>query len=172
MQITFLERELEDFLCTGKNLEKHLELRFIARQVNIAPAGIVDILAYSKQSKCFVIVELKKELLDSSALLQGLAYLRYYRDVRGFNLVHRRKSRKFSLLLIGQNLSSDLTKVINYSDEDTYFNDQECYYKLFNLNFEKGVSFDYFSKEQENYQTRLNEAMEAFERVAYCFLQK
>jgi hypothetical protein len=43
MQIIFSEKELEDFLCQDNNLQKYLRSRFVARQVNIAPVGIVDI---------------------------------------------------------------------------------------------------------------------------------
>lgn len=155
MQITFSERELEDFLCTGKNLEKYLDLKFIARQVNIPPVGIVDILAYSKDSSCFVIIELKRDLLDSSAFIQGLSYLRYYQEVRSFNLIHRKRSRRFALLLVGQNLSHDLIKVVSPAEYDCHFFNYAVYYKLFSVDFQKGVNFGYFLPPQKDYENKL-----------------
>jgi len=172
MQINFSERELEDFLCTGKNLEKYLGLKFIARQVSIPPAGIVDILAYSRDSDCFVIIELKKDLLDSNALLQGLAYLKYYQEVRGFNFIHRRRLRKFCLLLVGQDLALDLIKVVSNAEYDCSFSNKEIYYKLFNINFERGIEFDYFSSNQRDYEDKILDSLNGFEYAASDFNKK
>jgi len=162
MQITFSERELEDFLCTGKNLEKYLGLKFIARQVNIAPAGIIDILAYHENSDIWVIIELKKDLLDLSALVQGLSYLRFYQSTKKYITDYKsfQRSRKFCLLLIGNHLDTPLHKVVkNFSDNE--FSDNEIMYSLFNINFEEGISFKFYNKSQSDYESRIYEIEEA-----------
>lgn len=172
MQITFSERELEDFLCTDKNLEKYLGLRFIARQVSIPPVGIIDILAYSIDSNCFVIIELKRDLLDSSALIQGLSYLKYYQEIRSFNFIHRKRSRKFSLLLVGQNLNQDLVKVVSHAEDGCSLYENIIYYKLFSVDFKKGIDFGYFLPSQINYEKKLFDVLNSLEHTASCFFNK
>lgn len=144
MQIQFSEKELEDFLCKDGNLKKYLGLRFVARQVSIPPIGIIDILAFDWDSKSWVIIELKKDLLDTSALCQGLAYLNYYKYLSN----HKGNKRKFKLLLIGQNLDSSLyknTHFFNNSLSDSW----DIYYTLFSLDFASGIDFRYPSRQQQ-----------------------
>jgi len=167
MQIIFSERELEDFLCTDKNLEKYLGLKFIARQVQISPAGIVDILAYHKPSNHFIIIELKKDLLDVNALIQGISYLRYYQELRSFNYVHRRKSRNFSLLLIGQNIDVGLIKTTNRYCKDETFENNKIYHSLFGIDFDKGISFEFHNSSHTDYQDRIEDIRDNFETHAY-----
>jgi hypothetical protein len=176
IEINISEKQLEDFLCFGKNLEKYLGLKFIARQVSIPPAGIIDILAYNKQSKCFVIIELKKDLLDTSALIQGMAYLKYYQDVRKLNDFKnyfkkefgetKNRKRSFSLLLIGKNLDNNLIKIIDYLDEQE-LQDNKIYYKLFGLNILSGIDFNFYNQNQENYNDALMEQMHLLDIDAF-----
>jgi hypothetical protein len=167
MQIVFSEKELEDFLCQDNNLKKYLNLEFIDRQVNIFPAGIIDIFAYDRDSNCFVIIELKKDLLDNNALIQGMSYLKYYQDVRKFNFVHRKKTRNFALLLIGQNLSQDLSKIVNHNEIDCIFKDNHIYYNLFGLDLKKGIDFTFYSKGQSNYDYQIQEQVDLWEQKAH-----
>jgi hypothetical protein len=172
MQIHFSEKELEDFLCQDNNLKKYLNLEFIARQVNIPPAGIIDILAYDRDSNCFVIIELKKDLLDSNALVQGMSYLKYYQNVRKFNCFQRRRrKRNFALLLIGQNLSQDLVKVVNHNEFDCIFEDNNIYYTLFGLDLKSGINFEFYNCSENEYNDLIQEKLEFYENEAFC-LQK
>lgn len=153
MEAVFSERELEDFLCEGKNLEKYLGLKFVARQVNIAPAGIVDILAYDKSTKTWVIIELKQGPLDHWALMQGMSYLNFYQSVRKYSYISPH-ARSFGLLLIGDNLESSLDKVIDSFIKNT-IRDGKITYSLFNLDFESGISFKYSSARQNEYSRKI-----------------
>lgn len=172
IEINISEKQLEDFLCFGKNLEKYLGLKFIARQVSIPPAGIIDILAYNKQSKCFVIIELKKDLLDTSALIQGMAYLKYYQDIRKLNYFKKEfgetknRKRNFSLLLIGKNLDNNLIKIITHL-YDQELEDNKIYYKLFGLNILSGINFNFYNQSQEDYNDELMEQMHLFNIEAF-----
>lgn len=161
MQIIFSEKELEDFLCEGNNLENYLGLKFIARQVKIEPAGIIDILAYSSNSNCWVIIELKKENLDLSALAQGMSYLKFYQETK--KLIQNRKisfqrKRNFALLLVGQNLDYFLHKIVDHFDCDV--SDNALMYSLFAVDFENGISFSFFNTFQEKYSEQICEISE------------
>lgn len=149
MQITFSERELEDFLCTGKNLQKYLGLIFVARQVRIEPMGIIDILAFDWDSKSWVIIELKREKLDLYALAQGLSYINFYDKVSNYkDYYSHSKVRKFKLLLIGQTLDKSLEKIARYFGGG--FDDNwSIYYKLFGFNLEGGLCIHYQCPQQE-----------------------
>lgn len=172
MQINFTEKELEDFLSNKQNLKEHFNLEFIARQVMIPPAGIIDILAYDRDSKCFVIIELKKGLLDSDALIQGMSYLKYYQDVRKRNYIYNKRDRKFALLLIGQDLNSNLAKVVNDNNIDGVFDDGEIYYNLFNFDLNLGVNFTYYSPNQNDYESKINDVYTTLDVNAYYFRKK
>lgn len=160
MQITFSERELEDFLCTGKNLEKYLGLKFVARQVNIAPAGIIDILAYHKQSKTWVIIELKKDIIGDGALLQILSYLNYYKATNPeFEYKDFLRKRKFSGLLVGSSLdhNSNFIRKILCSKHSLSHREGAICYTLFRINLETGISFDYMSPFIDSYTRELDD---------------
>lgn len=161
MQIVFTEKELEDFLCQDKNLKKYLGLTFVARQVKIEPIGIVDILAFDWDSKSWVIIELKKDLLDASALCQGLSYLNYYKSTSNYKnyvmtLGCDHNFRKFKLLLIGQNLEQSLHKNIRYFDK-CFCDDWDIYYTLFDVKFDSGISFSFLNENQENTEDQLKD---------------
>lgn len=167
MQIIFSEKELEDFLCHGKNLQKHLGLRFVARQIAIPPIGIIDILAFDWDSKSWVIIELKKDLLDHAALCQGLSYLNYYKYISNYkdyiytNFFEHSK-RKFKLLLVGQNLDESLFKNIRHF-KGCFDDDWDIYYKLFGIEFNEGINFEFYLEGQDRIEflldVRLDEAM-------------
>jgi len=171
IEINISEKELEDFLCFGENLEKYLGLKFIARQVQIPPAGIVDILAYDKESKCFVIIELKKDLLDANALIQGMAYLKYYQEIKKLNYFTMSRKRNFSLLLIGKNLDDNLIKIIKLLHEQE-IEDNKIYYKLFGLRISSGINFDFYNVKQETYDEKIIEEIALLEAKAFYKLQE
>lgn len=155
MQIQFSERELEDFLCQKGNLKKYLGLTFISRQIKIDPMGIIDILAFDKCQKCWVIIELKQNMLDKNAIIQGLSYLNFYKTISNYkDRVLNSSKREFKLLLIGQNLDSDIKKVIhNY--EGCFSEEWDIYYKLFSCKFDEGINFDFYNIEQKKIEQKL-----------------
>lgn len=153
ININLSEKELEDFLCSDNNLEKYLSLKFIARQVSIPPIGIIDILAYHKESKCWVIIELKKDSLDTSAFCQLSSYLNYYRKTKSFiDVKNFHKERKFCGLLIGSSLDINLIKCVDYSD----FSCHVITYRLFRFTLENGIKFSYCNPEQLSLQNKLD----------------
>ena len=149
MQIIFSEKELEDFLCEGKNLQKYLGLIFVARQVKIDRVGIIDILAFHRDSKSWVIIELKKAKLDCCALAQGLSYLNYYKTVSNYkDYIDASRKRKFKLLLIGDSLDNNLRKILN-NFGGSFSDDWDIYYSLFGIDFSSGISFNFIDKDNE-----------------------
>ena len=165
-EINFSEKELEDFLCNGGrkgNLKKYLNLEFISRQVNCS-TGIIDILAYSKIKKSFIIIELKKDNLDYKAFFQAHKYLRAF-DYKynccekillknKFGKEYLKRKKRFILLLIGRNLSDELYYSVDHYEEDSEFSTNEpesniFQYALFGFNFRNGISFDWYNKVQE-----------------------
>ena len=153
ININLSEKELEDFLCSNNNLEKYLNLKFIARQVSIPPVGIVDILAYHKESKCWVIIELKKDSLDASAFCQLSSYLNYYKKTKSFiNYKYFQRERQFCGLLIGNDLDSNLIKCVDYYSG---VNCNIINYRLFSATLENGIQFDWYNNEQQDIENCL-----------------
>jgi hypothetical protein len=155
IEINISEKQLEDFLCFGKNLEKYLGLKFIARQVQIPPIGIIDILAFHKDSNSWVIIEIKKGNLDESAFCQLYSYLNFYRQTKSFiDTGHFQRKRRFVGLLIGRHLDDKLIKVVSLKDD--YFN-QDISYLLYNFDLAKGLEFAWYNKNQKNIEDALFE---------------
>ena len=150
--INFEEKDIEDFLCDNDNLESYLGLKFIKRQVKI-DKFYIDILAYSKPEKCFYIIELKKDDLNSKAFVQALKYLR---------LMNRRYKykHKFKMLLVGHDLSEEL--YYNVEKYDIFGNsDYPFLYTLYHYTFNSGISFEYYDKYQFEIENKiLNGEME------------
>jgi hypothetical protein len=159
MQITFSERELEDFLCTGKNLEKYLGLKFVARQVRIEPIGIIDILAYHKASTTWVIIELKKGVLDPNSFCQISSYVNFYKETKSLiDVKNFRRERTFCGLLVGDSLDSNLHKCVShYSTNDDWIKQNLISYCLFNMSFTDGIDFTYYDKSQKIIEDRIGE---------------
>lgn len=153
--IKIYEEDIENYLSNPKNLKSKLDLEFISRQVEIPPLGRIDILAYSKRSEKFVIIEIKRDLLDQEALLQGLKYKNYYNST--YNKIDWNpcsKKKKFSLLLIGQNLDESLAGIVRHYDQD-YMYQRDVYYTLFNQKFGLEPEFYYYSQPQRDLEMEL-----------------
>ena len=153
IEIDFTEKDIEDYLCKSGNLMKHLGLRFVARQVDIFGLRI-DILAYNTKDRCFYIIELKKGTLDAKAFTQAFKYCRLMN--LKYNFGKHIKRHKFKVLLVGQDLNSELIGVLtNYGQflpvETHYF------YTLFNYDFENGISFYWYSKNEREFHNKLKE---------------
>ncbi len=150
--IDFQERELEDFLCEGKNLEKYLGLRFIGRQIK-TPNGVLDILAYNKKCKVFVIIELKRDLLDFNAYLQVERYAHYLNMMK----CGARGRRVFQRLLVGKTLHSDLSFLVDYYSGHKFSPYYErVQYRLFSFSFTEAIAFTYFNNKQREIQEGVN----------------
>lgn len=150
IQINCDEKDIEDFLCTDNNLEKHLGLKYINRQVPISKF-FMDILAYSKTEKCFYIIELKKGDLNSKAFTQAFKYAKL------MALKYKNK-HKIKILLIGENLNEDLYYCVkNYNIFDS-LTDNYYFYTLFHYSFTNGISFNYHNIQQYKIQEMLEDA--------------
>lgn len=173
-EINFSEKELEDFLCKGKNLEKYLGLKFVGRQINTA-VGIVDILACSPfKSKIFrwhneekvlgrqwYIIELKKGKIDPAAYFQVWRYKHYfdrvYNSGGSYGCV-----RDFIPLLIGSNLDESLNyNVSHFRSSPKYETCQPTgtYYTCFDYSFDRGITFTYCSASQEKIEEEFYEGI-------------
>lgn len=151
VEINITEKELEDFLCKDDNLENYLGITFVARQVKIEEFGYLDILGYNKITEKFVLIELKKGMLDASA------YLQIERYNKAFSLKY---NREFDKLIIGDNLHSDLHHQVQYYECDE---EKPCVtYRLYKIEFEDGITFRVYSVGQK----KLQEAYESLEGFA------
>lgn len=167
-EINFSEKELEDFLSCKRNLKKHLGLRFLARQYR-TPVGVVDMIAYNNKTKRFVIIELKKDTLDTSSYFQIERY-RHFFVKKADNLWNKKCDRRYSLqkkgvdlflkvptryhnfdcLLVGKSLSKELDYVVEKWEASSYRSDySRVWYTCFAYSFEKAISFAYHSVSQK-----------------------
>ena len=151
-QMTFSERELEDFLANEKNLLKYLGLRYIARQVK-TKAGIIDILAYSKYSKSFVIIELKKDALEFSAYEQVHRY-QHALNV-AYNTDYKKKYKKFTKLIVGMSLHPHLYYLVKHYESDCDYNQTDTYYALFGVSFDSPLSFTWYNPAQSEIEAEV-----------------
>jgi len=162
--ILFKEKELEDFLCSNNNLQKHLGLRLLARQFR-TPVGVVDIIAYNNNTKRFVLIELKKDILNSEAYFQLERYRRYFVKKAQADFEEKEISsmsaecRTFDCLLIGNTLAENLSYVTEYWEADSDLSEfNRVWYRCFNYSLEKAISFEYYSPMQReveyNYYVR------------------
>jgi|AKVG01.1.fsa_nt_gi hypothetical protein len=136
-KIVFTEQELEDYLCSDDNLQRHLGLRFVGRQVR-TQAGIIDILAYTKTQERFVIIELKTGLLDSKAFFQLERYVHCFEFTKG---------REPFRLLVGSELSEDLHYSVHLYRKR--FCDRFTSYALYGFDFDTPISFCYYNINQQ-----------------------
>lgn len=155
MQIQFSEKELRNFLSNKNNLKKYLDLRFIAKEVSIYPAEYIDILAYDKQSNCYVIINLNTNLIDFKSFTKGISQLQYYQDSR---FLRKKPRRKFALLFIGQKLDCSLTRVVKYNFN--MYENNGFYYNLFDLVLGDINFQDIYDDREQNYRCRLNQKIE------------
>lgn len=151
------EVDLENYLIEkdekGKtNLEKNYNLRFIANQYKIDKYEI-DILAYSKEEKCFYIIELKRNAIDTKAYCQAMKY---------YNLLSSKYPMKtFKILLIGDRLEKDL-----YFNVFDYFYEQSMsyhnvYYSIYN--FEINYKFNFYDVNQREKEKLMDNMITNYE---------
>lgn len=151
INIDLSEKQIEDFLCEDNNLEKYLGLKFIARQVAIPPVGIIDILAYNKQTKTWVIIELKKDNLDESAFCQLFGYVNFLKQTKYKDIFGEITQHKFVGLLIGKHLNDKLNKIVKIYNEDVLDPEDTfsgLFYKLFNFTLTNGFELSWYNQNQ------------------------
>lgn len=156
VEVNFSEQEMEDYLCQPGVLESRFGLRFIARQVNIEGFGRIDILAYHKERKYFVLIELKKGDLDPGAYLQIRRYMAAFAA---------KYSKVFRGLIIGKKLDPSLSPVVSYYWEDHY--NRDVTYRLYDWSFDDGITFNYSSIHQKDTQTNLETLQQNYADIKF-----
>lgn len=144
IQLTYTEKDVEDLLENGCPF--FLGLKFIKRQFR-TPVGIIDVIArHPERKNVFYVIEIKKDLVDSSAYVQVLKYTKWLNHERS-----KEGGRIFIPLLIGNNISQDLYHVCEFFDRDSHY-DIDSYhkvlYRLFNFSPYRGVLFTYSNTAQ------------------------
>lgn len=147
VEVSYAEKDIEDFLCEDKNLEKIFDFRFIDRQFKIYDF-FIDILAYSRIEHCFYIIELKKDELDSKAYTQLIKYL--------ILMQHKYKTtHSFKGLLIGKELNDDLHYIVEFYNKYNLSGNRLIKYNLFNFTLKEGISFNWQNKEERKIKRSL-----------------
>lgn len=147
MEIKLLEAEVEDIIFEEQDLEQY-SIKCIGRQVAFGKAGIVDILGWDRERKCWVIVEIKRDRLCSKAYAQGMRY----RDWLEGQLANRAASRGIGFkkpytLLIGAELADELNFISDICRGDV--SQGGCCYSLFQV--EPVLNLNWFSPAQRRY---------------------
>jgi hypothetical protein len=133
MEIKLLETEVEDYIFEGQLLESY-GIKCIKRQVKFGGAGIVDILGWDRFSKRWVIVEIKRDGLDTRAYAQGMRYRSWLSDYMDHRSCDRQKPyREPYVLLIGATLHEDL-RFLRDIEDDQHRDSRHSYYAIFNIN--------------------------------------
>ncbi len=147
IKIDCTENDIETYLC--ENMDKHLGLRFVGRQIN-TQAGIIDVLAKSKDVKeLYYVIELKRGVIDAHAYVQVMRYTHFLNSEKSKDF-----QRVFMPMLIGNSLCPNLEKAVSYySCCDLY--KQIVSYRLFGFDMDEGISFAYQNSNQSEYEKNL-----------------
>lgn len=149
LELNFAEKDIEDFLCFKDNLQEYLGLKYIKRQFPLYNS-FVDVLAYKKEEKCFYIIELKKDKLDSRAFVQALKYYKLFK-------IKYKNKHNVKILLIGRNLEDSLLEVVEYFGSENILN-LPFLYTLYDFTFKEGVSFSWYDRAQAEISKILKDA--------------
>lgn len=175
IEIKMDEKDLEDFLCKEGNLQKYIDknLILLERQFPVTVYNnstgsqirtyYIDILAWNKWSKQLVVIELKKDDIDTHAINQSL---RYKRILEGselcvdwvnkllmvgdctcfskFSVEEDGAQKKVQVLIIGQHLDNDVVHSLDYWEESA-----DIGYRLFSFSLEKTIEFNYYTPENK-----------------------
>lgn len=136
--IDIVEKDLEDFLC--ENISKHYKnIKIIKRQFR-TKAGVIDLLAKDIDSlNEYIVIELKIGDLTSDSVCQVLRYTQYLNSE-----MSKGGKRTFHPLLIGSNLSDELSKLLSHY-EGFFLKPFYCHYDLFNIGM-KGLELGYYNR--------------------------
>jgi|14_taG_2_1085336.scaffolds.fasta_scaffold04053_6 hypothetical protein len=131
MEIKLLEAEVEDYIFERQLLETY-SIKCIRRQVRFGVAGIVDILGYDKQRRCWVIIEIKRDALCTKAYAQGMRYRNWLSNYlmekhfkRGGVVDEAAVANLPYVLLIGASLCHEL-RFLAHACVNTFYGDA-CY---------------------------------------------
>ena len=132
------EEDVERIIVEQMLLESR-GLRVLTRQYNCGCAGGADILAYSKEMKCYVIVEVKRDKICPKAYAQLHRYCAWFERV---------KNRRVIGLLIGKSMDDQL-RFMKRWDPWQQGNLPITSYTLYNFSVE--ISLDWFDKRQQSF---------------------
>ena len=150
IQLSYVEKDVEDLI--EQNAEHYLGIKFITRQFRM-PVGIIDVIAKEKEdSRVYYVIEIKNGPIDASAYVQVVRYAKW---LNSESAKHGR--RIFVPVLIGNNLSYDLTAICEYfypgtGEFHTHYG--RVYYRLFNFDPIRGVSFAWSSNLQKEHRDK------------------
>lgn len=169
--IDFLEKDIEDYLCSKPSPNsRHTRLTswfkdliVIKRQYNIEGL-FIDILAYHYKLKHFIIIELKKNDIDLQAYVQALTYKELMES--------KFPNRRFTVLLIAQNLDERLSYIVKEYSESNLQMEKPVLYQLFDYDFENGISFSWFNKLQRTNCEKLNKLRLNYWETKYPYLKE
>jgi len=153
----FLEKDLEDIIMRTDPYDLGLRGFFIPdnrrRQVGIGAYGIADIVGWERRKRIkgdlifdgrlgelhIHVYELKKDVINVDALLQGIGYCKgiqsYIRDHRGFNY-----RIMFSLHLVGSSI--DLSTTLSYMPDLIKINNEfNVRFTMYKYEFD-GIHFE------------------------------
>jgi hypothetical protein len=131
MEIKLLETEVEDIIFEEQLLEEY-DIRCVKRQVKLGGAGIVDILGWDRSKKCWVIVELKRDMVCTKAYAQGMRYRSWLDEMLYERQRHRQRPyTKPYVLLIGRHLADELKFLPSICSDKVEYGG--CAYDLFKV---------------------------------------
>tara|TARA_R100001163_G_C5059424_1_gene196118 strand:+ start:188 stop:733 length:546 start_codon:yes stop_codon:yes gene_type:complete len=88
-------------------------IKCLWRQVRLGYAGIADIIAYDRQTKKWVIIEVKKGVLDRSAVGQAYLYKEAFSKFLDFRSCDiKMEPRDVSIVLIGGSVNGEVSRVV------------------------------------------------------------
>ena len=169
--IDFLEKDIEDYLCSKPSPNsRHTKLTswfkdliVVKRQYNIEGL-FIDILAYHRKYRTFVIIELKKDNIDLQAFVQALTYKELMQA--------KFPNKKFAVLLIAQYLDERLSYIVKEYSEPNLKIGVPVLYQLFNYDFESGISFSWFNRLQRENEHKIIELYKNFWESKYKILKE
>lgn len=145
IQLVYTEKDIEDIL--EQHCERMLGIKFVTRQFR-TEVGIADIIAkHPDISGVYYVVEIKRGILDPDAYAQALRYAKWLNSE-----MSKDGRRSFIPIIIGEQLQSTLNFLCAFFDHEFQCgiaNIHDVSYRLFEFDPLSGVSFSWFSKEQE-----------------------
>jgi hypothetical protein len=147
MRLEISEKEVEDIIFEKQLLEQH-DIKCVFRQKNLGVAGIADLIGWDRENKTWVIIEIKKGVIDAKAYAQAMRYqqalCRYLDErCRPFNPPY--------ILMIGGSLADELRFLTDIVDDQTR-SSLKSYYTCFmvepklRLNYHLAAQVDYADK--------------------------
>lgn len=118
--ITFLEKDIEDYVCANVESVFGSEYRYVGRQIDIG-VGILDVLLFKECEGELVVVEIKKGEVNSSALSQVMRYMRGLEDYLEESEWCSGKVWSVRGLLLGESLEEGVCTSIRLIDDKVSF---------------------------------------------------